>query len=305
MLDFTPNPSRILSDPAYLTTKGQFFGETGYVYGYSRSTGYDNTGAKLSSTTTNNQNISQKFAYGVTDTLSVRADIGYSPMNKRDVHALASPRVRNAEGFTNPNFGFTYRVLEQQKTAPVSWDVKLDYAPDLIDSELPNNNRGTGSVGRGGDVTRLGTQVAYKTTSLTIAGFAGVDYSGKRETQLLNTANRYKEDASWGGLVGVDTQTRFCERLSLGLGGSYSISQNTDVTNMRTGISSEKNSGDIGQLKAAVNYHVVPNRLVASLSYNHNFIGDTENTYINPASNSTTESDVARIFGVRLQYVFN
>lgn len=305
MLDFTPDPSRVVSDPAYLPMKKQIYGETGYVYGFSRTTSYDNVGAKTSAATNHNQNISQKLAYGVTDMLTVRADMSYSPMSKRDVHNLTTTRIRNADGFNNPNVGLTYRVLEQQKTAPVSVDVKLDYAPDVFDSELANNDSGTGTIARGGDMTRLGGQVSYKTKSFTIAGLAGVDYFGDRETEVQNTVTRYKEDSSWGGSLGLETQTRICERASVDLGASYSTSQNSDVTNTKTGVVGEKDSGDIGQLKMAVNYHVIPNRLVASLSYNYNIIGDSENTYVNPALNTTTESNTSNVFGVRLQYVFN
>lgn len=306
-LDFTPAASRIITDPAYLPTKGKVYGATGYNYGFTRLKSFNtSTGLQTNSSKITSQAYKQELAYGLTDMVTLRADVSYMPQNKVSTHTVTGiTSIRNSDGFTNPNFGVTWRVLEQQKSAPVSVDLLADYAPDLIDSERANSNFNAGTVARGGDLANLGTQVSYQMRSLTLAGLGGVNYSGEREFSVRNSANTYDADSYWIFYVGADTQTRFNDRLSLDLGARYNLPTESDTVNNVSGQVAHRNPGDYATFNVGMNYHLIPNRLAASLTYEYTVVGDNKNTYVNPALNSRVETTNSSVFGAKLQYTFN
>ncbi len=306
MLDFTPDPSRVLSDPTYLPMKGKFSAETGYSYSHNQNTSYTvSTGAEKGDSTSKSHVVDQSIAYGLLDTLTLRADMSYTPEAKTGTNNVTGTRVvRSREGFSNPNFGITYRAFEQASSSPVTLDLSADYAPDAIDAERARNGLDTGSVALGGDVATLGTQLSYKTRSFTIAGLAGVSYYGDAELEVNNTTTVIDTDSYWGFYVGAKTQTRLTDRFSLDLNARYDAATDTDITNVKTGITSNRDQGDSVDFGIGLNYDVIPGRLVANLSYNYTLIDDTTNTFAVSASDTRAESDFSQTFGARLKYAF-
>jgi len=308
--DMTPDPTRDLADPTYLPTAGQITGGTRYSYSYARNTSNSAaTGATTSKVKSYSQTTNQKLGYGITDWLTLRAEINYTNMNKRDINNLTSMRIRNADGFSNPSFGATWRVLDQRNTSPVSLDVFADYSPDMIKLEQAGNGPGNGtvngSVARGGPVTSFGSQVSYRMKSFTVAASAGAIYFGDREIEVQGDINHFSEDDAWAGTTALRTQTRFTDDISFDLGARYTIIADSTTTNLRTGVEATKDSNGTAVFSTGLNYDVVPNRLVLGLTYDYNLIGESYANFANPALTTRTTTDTSSTFGVNLRYNFN
>jgi hypothetical protein len=87
-------------------------------------------------------------------------------------------------------------------------------------------------------------------------------------------------------------------RPSIATTGSYGVA-NVESGNPRTSEGPDTRSVD-----AALNYHLVPNRLVGALTYAYNNYTDSKNTFPNPASNTSVTNRFGNVVGVRLMYAF-
>ena len=62
--------------------------------------------------------------------------------------------------------------------------------------------------------------------------------------------------------------------------------------------------GDVTNLNAALNFNVIPNRLVVGVTYQYQLYSDGVTQFTNPLNNTSTSNENENIFGVKLQYVF-
>jgi hypothetical protein len=280
--DFTPTADSILSDPTYIPSQGQLQGETSYTY--------TSGGANL-----NNSTGAQNYSF-------IGVSMSYAWDNRENDFVNGTTTKTNSEGFSDPDFSALYRVLDQTQY-PVSFDVIASYAPDLITSEGATVAN-SGSVARGGQSAGVGLAVGRETRSFTVQGVTGATWYGKSTTQNATTGLDAETASYWAPYIGVNTQTRLDDRFSVNA--SLRNTFGADTTGA-TGVgtpytTSTANDLDLG---LGLNYQVIPNRLVGTISYAHEFYSDISTSYYgHPTSDSSRTDFGADLFGVHLQYVF-
>ena len=91
--------------------------------------------------------------------------------------------------------------------------------------------------------------------------------------------------------------------LSLNIGDHYTMFNNENIIDS-TNVAYTNKFGNENNFDVVLNYHIIPNRLVASLTYNYITYANSSSIYANPASNSYGKNQNENMFGARLQYVF-
>ncbi len=299
--DFTPIGDRILSDPTYLPLQGQFYGQSSY--GYERTDGnvFDATGAQSASTRDSTTTLRQGFAFGITDALSVNATMAYaSGENRRANSAGLFDFDRN--GFDDPSFGATYRLLDQ-RTHPLSLDLFGSYSPNAFQARSATS-LDDGTVARGGSQTDLGLAVGHGTRLFTIRGVFTDRYFGDSSFLNATTGGSALTSSYWVPTLGVQTQTRFTNRLSANVGFDYNFEGSPTVYNSLTGVNYVAHNGDSQNVNVSLNYHFIPNRLVGSIDYQHTFHGQARDTFPATPLDDTLVSRSTNGLGASLRYVF-
>ncbi len=301
-LDFTPNSARLLSDPAYLPQQGQVFGSTGYTH--ARTTGeVDNyLGAPNRSFTVTSNSLAQDLAYGITDDLTVRIDETYARNGTQNDFTSGTSTTTNANGFGDPAFGLTWRMLDQ-KVHPVSWDLIGTYSPNLMDAKSASPTQ-DGTIARGGEAATLGTAISYETTDFTVYAHGDVTFLGQRDIlNANNTTTTYQSRREYS--FGLNTQTRLNRILAVDAGMTETLQNSANGTNDTSLITFINKPGDVTIFSAALVYQIMPNRLTATLAYNHDEYSNSSTQYpVLPASDTTTRNESANVIGARLQYLF-
>ena len=295
--------ARIISDPLYLPLQGQFYGAT--VYTLSKPQGDNNKGGIQTGTfTSSNSLFDQTFAYGITRDLTVRVTVGYG-WNERDSTSAVTGDVTNgnSQGFSDPTIGVTYRVLDELRF-PIILDVSGSYSPNAIDATSSGGGM-DGNVARGGQAAGFSVALGRVTNRFTIAMTAGGTFVGQETTELLSNGTSTLSDSHWNYSVGVATQTRFSPRVSLNLAASLATTGSYGVANVQSGNPRVSEGPDTRSVDTALNFHLVPNRFVAALTYAYNNYTDSTNTFPKPASNTSVTNRFGNVVGVSLMYAFN
>jgi hypothetical protein len=298
--ELAPSADRILSDPTYLPLQGQIYGATGYQYGV--QTGDTTNAAGQGFSRSWNDTYSQRLVYGLTNRLSFNLGLDYATIHARDTSPAGALSEGGRQGFADPSFGVTYRVIDQADH-PFSLDVKGAYSPNLLPLKSAAGS-GDGTVAAGGATGDIGLAIGRETKFLTVQASVVGHWIGPSDLDNMATGETIHTAGHWVPTVGLATQTRLTPRLSVNVNAAYNIEPAVNVVNQDTGVLYQSNRGDIGSLGMAVNYHFVPNRVVGSLTYNHSFYGQTDNVFpVLPDRDSFVDRD-ANTFGATVQYVF-
>lgn len=298
--DFTPTGDRILSDPTYLPLQGQFSGDT--AYGYERSDGdvFDATGARMATTSHTQNIVRQNFAYGLTDALSLNVGIGYGFSGQGRVVTANGVTQTNENGWEDPRLGATYRLLDQ-RNHPVSLDIMGEYSPDVFESRNATPTQ-DGTIARGGSETDLGVGLGRETRFFTLRGVFFDKYFGASTSDNPNTGGTADTNAYWVPSVGIQTQTRFTDRLSANVGADYNFNGSPRVVSA-AGVARTAKLGDYQTVNVSLNYHFIPNRLVGSVNYHHTFQDRTNEVFADPTLDLFRERSSDGV-GAELRYVF-
>ena len=301
-LDFSPDTTRIISDPAYLPTAGQVYGTTAYTFSGKYTGDVNNfAGVKKYSFDTQQRAITQSLAYGINDNLTVRLSDTYIPSSKTDFNNVAGPATETrSSGLSDPTIGFTYRIVDQ-KSSPVNFDVIGSYSPDIIDAKSSTTSH-DGTVARGGQQGSLGVATSYETRSFTVLGSVGTNYLGSRDVRNPNTDFTTSVDSSWDYFAGVQTQTRITDQFSINAGVTYTTSNHADASNPNVAYTIK--NGNVTDLNLSLNYAVIPNRLVAQLIYNRDLYDNSHNQFTVATADTTTTDHVGDVYTAKLLYVF-
>jgi len=291
-LNFTPDASRVISDPSYLPLGGQLFGSTEYSNSQTNSTTNNSTGALDSWNTTLNNTITQLVEFGLTDDLTLRATGSYEWLETNTTPPAGAVTVTNSNGFSDTAFTALWRVLDE-KDHPFNWDLTGAYTPNLINAESASPIQ-EGTVARGGASAAFGTALSYKTKSFTLYGSGTATCLDSRT--ILNPSNGTTTtfDSSWEYVFTLSTQTRFWDRWSLNAGLSSTFYDNQNASFVNAGnhlITFVDRPTGLTALTGSLNYQAVPNRFVVSLIYTHDFYGDGGNTYPAQPNSDTTITD--------------
>lgn len=303
-LDDTPDTTRIVSDPLYLPMQGQIYGSSAYRWSTSKQDNFDATGASTGFTQSTGNALAQQFLYGITDDLALRVDWGYD-WRSASHHDTTGVLTRSSSGWTDPSFGVTFRAIDQAAGGPLSLDLRADYAPDAFPAKNATADD-EGTIARGGQSLDLGATIGHQTRDFTIAATFDANWLDTRTTELQNSGGFTSADAQWNYRLGLDSQWRFGQLTSLNLGVGHTFANNATVFNSNTGLTHISTGGDFTDLSAALNYHFVPNTVVGSLGYQHNFYDDSHSLFPTaPADNTSSRNKDEDVVGVTMRYVFN
>jgi hypothetical protein len=294
--DLTSSGERIVSDPTYLPLKGQVEGETIYEYQSSSSTTSGGGAGSFTAST-----LSQEFEYGLLDDLTIGVNDDYGWVGNHTVSPTGRSSSAPANGFADPTFGVTWRVLDQRRQQPLDLDLGVAYAPNLIRAIAPTPTQEGNFTGGGDDLT-LHAALGWETKSLTLQGYFNESLFGN--TKVYEPKGYSAAESRWQPVIGLNTQMRFTPRLSVNVDGSYTFQGTANVFDTANGVSSVHDTGNYGIVGASVNYHFILNKLVGSLGYNHTFYGQTNVVYpLHPAAD-LSEQRASDALTAAMSYVF-
>jgi len=298
----TTTDFRIVSDPLFLPLKGQLYGMTSDALSMPHGDNFK-AGVQTGSFNASDNHLDQTLALGLANRLTVRAAFGYSN-NERDSTAAATGDVTtgNASGWTDPTVSLTYRVLDEPR-APLIFDLTAVYSPDVLTAKTAGGGS-DGTVARGGQTTGVSVAVGRVLKRFTVAATAEATYVGQQTTELLSNGTSTESDAHWSYDAGFATQTRFTDRISIDAGVAYGTAGNYGVANMDKGNSHTFEPPSTCSLNAALNYHLRPNRFVASLNYSYVAYTDAQSIFAKSTSDTSVENRRANVIGFRLMYTF-
>jgi len=302
-MDYSLSSDRILSDPLYLPLQGQIYGQTSYDWATTSEDIFNAAGVKTESERTISNPLAQTFEYGITDDLAVSGAISYDPSVTTHINSVAGTSTdRTDQGWNDPTFGVIYRVLDQ-RTNPLTFDVDASYSPNVFrDRSASDTDNGT--VALGGQQWNFGGTLGREMRDFTIAGTFNADYLGSRGALNETSGDEIGTGSTWLYTLGLATQTRFGDQLSLNAGAGYTFSHNANVVNETTLVDHDNHVNGTPNLNAALNYHFIPNILVGSVTYQHDFGGGSANYYdATPVDDTFARNKSDDLVGVRLRYV--
>jgi hypothetical protein len=301
--DFTPISDRILSDPTYLPLRGQFYGESSYDYSDDASQSFRATGANLSSTSRTLSTLRQTFAYGVTDRLSINVSEAYGFSGGANVTTPAGMTSTNISGWEDPTVGLTYRLIDQ-KEQPFILDAFGHYSPDAFSAHAAINGEDA-TVARGGDSGDFGLAIARETKFFTIRGSVTATYYGSSSDLTASPERGVATTGSyWAPSLGLQTQTRLTDRLSANVNAAYTFNGDPTVRNFIPDLVHREDIGNTADVGVSLNYHLIPNKLVGSINYNHTFADHTDLDYPHDVGLDSYHWGSTNDVGVSLRYAF-
>ena len=300
---FEPISSRILADPLYLPLKSQLYGSTTYTYNLTKSKAYNYAGAKTSDSSTSTNTFGQTIGYGLSDALSIWLIDSYA-FNRADKTLSTTGAIssNNNEGFANPTLRTSYRLLDQAKS-PADLDLSLQVSPNAFKDKSAGDGH-DGTIASGDQPIAIITALGREMKMFTILGTFTTTYAGNQYYSSWATNDNYYVHQYFDYSFAINTQTRFTDRFSINLGATYSIDDKTYVTNLTTGTYSTSTPANTLALNSAINYQIIPNRLVGSLTYTYDDYSTGKSTYATLTSDTSTKDHYANVFGLRADYLF-
>jgi hypothetical protein len=303
--DMASDSTRIISDPLYLPLQGEFYGSTSYIYGSSSHDTFDASGAPIGKVNVSSNTLDQTFLYGITDDLAVHFNWGYDISRDASSHPVSGGDIkRDSSGWTDPEFGLIYRLMDQ-RDSPLTLDLRADYAPDAFPAKAATADN-DGTVALGGQKANFGATIGHEGPMFTVAGTFDATWLGSRNVLNQVSGDQNREDSLWNYRLGLTSQTRLNDQFSINAGVGHTFTNNGVGFNNTTGIEHISTGGDYTDLNAALNYQFIPNTLVGSLSYQHNFYQNSRVLYpALPADNSYVRNKDADLVGVTMRYSFH
>jgi hypothetical protein len=300
--DFDSDSTRYISDPLYLPLEGEIYGATGYSYGSTNQDIFNSTGARTDSVDINLSTLSQEVLYGLTDDFALHLNWGYG---WRDVtrHSVAGNATeRSSSGWSDPGFGLTYRLMDQRES-PLTFDLRADYSPDAFPAKAATPDL-SGTIARGGQSVDLGATLGHEGRFLTVAGVFDAHWYGPRDVVNQNSGDLTHSDSLWNYRLGLAAQARLSDAFSLNAGVGHTFGNDVSVFNNTSGLFHISRGGDVTDIAAALNYQFVPNTVVGSLGYQHNFYQTTNNVFpTSPADNNSIRNKDEDLVGVTVRYL--
>lgn len=287
---FDPVSTRILSDPLFLPLKGQIYGQTAYTFSDWRGDGFNAvSGARNYYYRDFQDTMAQDFAYGISDDLTVGIAESYTWEHDQDMLGNTS-LASSTKSTSNPTFKATYRVLDQS-VYPVDADVSAGYTP--------NFDINGGYVASGLQNATLTASIGREMKALTVQLIGTADYFGVLKNLQLNE----REGDTWLYDLALNTQVRLTNRFSVDGGVDYYF---PNIQKFAGGYGYEKEVwGNYIAINTALNYQIIPNKLVGSITYSYVPTYSVKEKYSDPLLNNENLNGLyGNVAGVRLQYLF-
>jgi hypothetical protein len=301
VLDFTPDASRILSDPTYLPLAGQIYGDTAYTHTWTNGSSSNAAGAETSSFHVNTNTIDQALGYGITDDLTIGASIEYDPSSWRDTtNANGATATLFSSGLTDPSFGLTWRALDQS-VYPASLDFFGSYSPNWINADNASAKQ-SGTVASGGQSGTLGAAIGEETRSFSIRGAFSANLNGDLNKLDLSSGDTVQTSSYTDYVLSLETQTRLTDLFGINANVTHTFASNENGVNTATGLYHLTQPGDSTSLQLGLNYQVIPNAFVVAATYAYNISDSSNTTYANSSLDTVAHNKDANVLGMRLDY---
>src|SRR5262249_19935107 len=230
--------------PMYLPLTGEIYGNTGYVYSDASRSVFDATGAPAATGNITSHAFTQELLYGVTDDIALRFDWGYVVSRDTSRHGIPTGFTENSSsGWTDPTFGATWRAIDQRDGGPVSLDLRFDYSPDAFPAKAANPDE-EGTVARGGQALDLGLTLGHETRGSRLAGVFDAQWLGTEKVLNQNNDSINHTDSRWNYTLGLASQTRLNDLLSVNAGVGHTFNNDAFVFNETTGVPHIQKPGD-------------------------------------------------------------
>lgn len=254
------NDANDLASPLFQTLEGQLYSETRGLWLWSSQDDFNAKGVKKDWQRSADFSINQTLRYGITDDLSVAVHFSDHVNSVVKIHPVSGPSTSMREsGWEDPEFDAIYRVLAQPE-APFYLDVIPQYSPDIV-----SHSQMAGLAERAGFATEKWIFEMHVAAYYHWSGDSG---QGGR--------------SSLDKKVGAEAFYQFDDRWSANANAAYHFSA--------------ESPGDwTFSVHGQLNYYLVPDKLQASVEYEHDFISDKQQ-----ARNSA-----GNFIGIRLGYLFD
>ncbi len=254
---------------AYLTRANTFFTEVLYTYGtYSRIT-FDPSTGTFPKETIDGQRTTALLAYGITDDLTVGAELPWSWDSR--YHSITGVTNEFSPTTDNPTFFTAYRVLNQSN-GPATLFLQSSYSPQLFNEERS-------AFGIGGAFVRWQSRFA-------IAG----TFEATKEDELTTTGPI--QDAFWIESASLIAFVPFDQRWAAALSVVDTLPYASTIT-YANGFSTTGNFLNKISISPSVTFELLPPEICLMLSYSHTFSH-------NETTNPYPERPGANVFGIVL-----
>jgi hypothetical protein len=300
---FQPTTVRPLSDPLYLPFAGQLYGWT--AYSFANPTGDNGSlGFKTSSFARHDNEFTQGVSFALTDDIALRASASYGWSDNKVTSAFSgNTSTYNYKGFDNPAFGVTWRAVDQMSGSPVDLDFVLTVDPQVTNARAASPTSG-GTFASGQDHAELAVAVGREMRNFTIGGKFTATYYGDGGYLEPSGTTHYSESSLWNYDFNIFTQTRLTDAWSIDLGIQYTLIGNAhDIDSLGNDL--RFTGDDDFYVSTAINYQIIPGRLVGLVSYEHGDLGNTAKYFVDGFIDAVVRNRATNVFGARLDYVFN
>ena len=155
-------------------------------------------------------------------------------------------------------------------------------------------------------MANFGATIGHEGPMFTVAGTFDATWLGQRSVLNQVSGDQNREDSLWNYRLGLTSQTRLNDQFSINAGVGHTFTNNGLSFNTTTGLEHINTGGDFTDVNAALNYQFVPNTIVGSLSYQHNFYQNSRNIFPTaPVNNTFTTNKDEDLVGVTMRYSFH
>jgi len=257
--DFTPDTTRFLSDPTFLTVAGQWYSETSagrQVFNESwQPAGYGIVERYRADT----DSYQQLIQYGVTNRLNVTLVGSYYEVSGHYTFTDRPAIDTSQSQFNDPELLVKYRAIMQTDDS-VSLDLQLALSPGVV-------NGTPGSEG-------VAVFVNHQWQSLTLQAEGGAThYDSYTATDELNAATS-RISTQWDYLLAIRSQLRASRHWAVNSGVVYTRNGTYSVTPSDGNSASSLGADSVIGPYVEVVCRILPRRLNLGFEYAHDFISD-------------------------------
>jgi hypothetical protein len=277
----------------FITNEGQIVSYSAFTGEGSGSDHFNDLGVQTSKSRTTTYSWGQTLGYGLTNDIEIIFKDSYSTASSHYTPFGGVGSSTDSSGFADPSFSLLWRALNQGPGYPVSLDLTVAYAPDLLDARSASSTY-DGTIARGGS-TFTGTAALSHASGGNIyyASFAATD-SFERSIMNQPLSGPYYQKASdyWQYVFNVAYQHYFDERFSASIGFQFYSSDAYQVANDGgNNLTYTKNEGPSYRPNVSLNYAFVPDQVVGSLGYTHIIESKVDNTVLSDPTKSSSTRD--------------
>ena len=292
-----------LTNPFHKPNDGEFRVMFDANY-YKREYNLENntTKAKISDRKEEGILVTENLRYGITDRWSFDFSVMYDHYTDHNTPVAASTQEYDYSGFENPEFGFTYRAMDN-KGGKI--DLSLSFAPDIFDRELTTDKVYEGAPANGRHELEFFTRYGQSFRHFAIALTGKTRYLDTAEYQRISDKSFFRESKRMRYEALLETEYKIYKKFTMNTNVGYIWNTESDLENHNTALVQKKQQGDIFYTKVQANIAFKDFFTLSAYYEYQNF----EETYLKyksgPATADTVrEEDKKDIYGIATVFMF-